>query len=232
MRFQVLLLGVWLAAGCAAGPAVRSHPQAHPASPPPPVLLVHGFHDTPQGLETMKLHLEQAGWPVVRMASLMPNDGSLSVPDMARQVGQAAEALRAETGAPRIDVVAFSMGALVTRYWLQLQGGKEEVRRFVSISGPQAGTMMAYVHPGLGVKQMRPRSPLLRALAQNPHPFGKVEVHTFWTPLDMIVVPATSARLPDAREHMFLVLLHHWMRDDSRVLSAVTEVLGAPEPPH
>ena len=193
------------------------------------MLLVHGIHDTPKGLEPMKQHLEQAGWPVVRVAALEPNDGSLSVPDMARQVGQAAEALRAETGASRIDVVAFSMGALVTRFWLQMQGGQEEVRRFISISGPQAGTMTAYVHPGLGVKQMRPRSPLLRTLARNPHPFGKVEVHTFWTPLDMIVVPATSARLPGATERTFLVPLHHWMRDDPRVLSAVVEVLGAPE---
>lgn len=231
MRFQVLLLLAWLAGGCATGPGVLA-PSRLPVAPPPlPVLLVHGLHDTPQGLETMKRHLEQAGWPVVRFAPLLPNDGSLGVPEMARQVGQAAEALRSETGAPRIDVVAFSMGALVTRVWLQLQGGKEEVRRFISISGPQAGTMMAYVHPGLGVKQMRPRSPLLRALARDPHPFGQVEVHTFWTPLDMIVVPATSARLPDARERMFLVPLHHWMRDDPRVLSAVTEVLGAPEAP-
>lgn len=231
MRFQVLLLLVWLAGGCAAGPSVRAPSPTAQVASRLPVLLVHGIHDTPLGLEPMRQYLEQAGWPVVRVAALEPNDGSLSVPDMARQVGHAAEALRAETGAARIDVVAFSMGALATRFWLQLQGGKEEVRRFVSISGPQAGTMMAYVHPGLGVKQMRPRSPLLRALNRPPHPLGKVEVHTFWTPLDMIVVPATSARLPDAHERTFFVLLHHWMRDDSRVLEAVADVLGAPEAP-
>jgi triacylglycerol lipase len=231
MRFQVLLLGVWLATGCAAGPAVRSQPQAHPASPPPPVLLVHGLHDTASGLGTMKEHLERAGWPVVRTASLEPNDGSVGVPDMARQVARAAEALRAETGAARIDVVGFSMGALVTRFWLQRLGGRDQVRRFVSISGPHAGTMMAYLQPGEGVKQMRPRSQLLRTLARDPTPFGEVEVYAFWTPLDLIIVPAVSSRLPGSTERTFPVLLHHWMRDDARVIGELIEVLGAPGAP-
>jgi triacylglycerol lipase len=90
---------------------------------------------------------------------------------------------------------------------------------------------MAYLLPGVGVKQMRPRSRLLRALALDPRPFGQVEVHTLWTPWDLIIVPADSSRLPGATERTIPVLLHHWMRDDPRVLSTLVEMLGAPEAP-
>jgi triacylglycerol lipase len=229
MRFRVLWLTLWMTGGCATGSAGLPTPHVLP-SPPPPVLLVHGMHDTPSGLDTLKAHLERAGWPVVRAVSLEPNNGSVSVPEMARQVARAAEALRLETGASRIDVVAFSMGALVTRFWVQWLGGKQEVRRFVSISGPHKGTLMAYLLPGAGVKQMRPRSRLLEALNRDPHPWGQVEVFTFWTPMDLIVVPANSAQLPDATDRTFPVLLHPLMTRDERVLDAVVEVLGAPEP--
>lgn len=234
MRFQALLLTMWLAGGCATGTAALPPPSTHPVSSQshPPVLLVHGIHATVNGFDTLKAHLESAGWPVVRAVPLQPNDGSLTIPEMAAMVARAAEALQAETGAPRIDVIGFSMGALVTRYWVQKLGGREVVRRFVSISGPQAGTLTAYVHPGAGVKQMRPRSPLLRELARDPYPWGKAEVFTFWTPMDMIIVPANSSQLPGATERTFPVLLHHWMIQDTRVINAVIEVLGAPDTPH
>ncbi|WP_224249722.1 lipase family alpha/beta hydrolase [Hyalangium gracile] len=231
MRFRALLLTMWLAGGCATGSAARPSPYVFHSTPPPPVLLVHGMHDTADGFGPLRTHLEAAGWPVVRTVSLEPNNGSVSVPEMARQVARAAAALRVETGATRIDVVGFSMGALVTRFWVQWLGGRDEVRRFVSISGPQSGTLMAYLLPGAGVKQMRPHSRLLRALNLDPHPWGEVEVFSFWTPMDLIIVPPSSSQLPDATERTFPVLLHHWMLQDKRVLDAVVEVLGAPETP-
>ncbi|WP_224368710.1 lipase family alpha/beta hydrolase [Hyalangium versicolor] len=230
MRFRTLLLTMWLAGGCVTGTAALQAPRASRVPPPPPVLLVHGFHDSPSRMEPLKHHLEQAGWPVVRAMALEPNDGRVGVPELALQVSRAAEALREETGAARIDIVGFSMGALVSRFWVQWLGGREVVRRFVSISGPQAGTVMAYLLPGEGVKQMRPHSRLLRALNRDPHPWGPVEVFTFWTPLDIIVVPANSAQLPDATDRTFPVLLHHWMVEDARVLDSIVEVLGAPDP--
>lgn len=229
MRFRALWLTLWMAGGCATGSAAHPTPHVLASSPPPPVLLVHGMHGTPSGMDTLKAHLERAGWPVVRAVSLEPNNGSVSVPEMARQVARAAEVLRMETGASRIDVVAFSMGALVTRFWVQWLGGKLEVRRFVSISGPQKGTLMAYLLPGAGVKQMRPHSRLLDTLNRDPHPWGDMEVFTFWTPLDLIVFPANSAQMPDATDHVFPVLLHPLMLRDERVLDAVVKVLGAPE---
>jgi triacylglycerol lipase len=78
---------------------------------------------------------------------------------------------------------------------------------------------------------MRPGSTLLADLARDPDPWGGVEVHCFWTPFDLMVVPARSAILPGARTvRRFPVALHAWMLTDARVISAVCGVLGGEAP--
>ena len=60
------------------------------------------------------------------------------------QVDDAAKRIMKATKAPRLDIVGFSMGALASRHYIQRGAGKQRVRRFVSISGPHAGTLTAY----------------------------------------------------------------------------------------
>jgi triacylglycerol lipase len=119
----------------------------------------------------------------------------------------------------------------VSRYWIQRLGGRARVRRFVSISGPHAGTANAYALPFAGVRDMRPGSALLTDLARDADPWGEVEVHCFWTPFDLMVVPARSAILPGARTvQRFPVAMHRWMLTDARVISAVRDVLRGKAP--
>ncbi|MCP3104841.1 lipase [Myxococcus sp. K15C18031901] len=194
-----------------------------------PVLLVHGIGDDASAFGALRARLEREGWRQVHAVTLTPNDGTGDLSRLARQVATEAEAMRTRTGATRVDVVGFSMGALVTRYWIQMLDGRRLARRFVSISGPHAGTWLAALGRGRGVAQMRPGSRLLRALQQDPAPWGDTEVHSFWTPWDLTILPASSSRLVGAvDERTFPVLLHPWMLTDSRVLDAVVDVLGAP----
>ncbi|WP_254626522.1 triacylglycerol lipase [Myxococcus sp. CA039A] len=231
MRTMLVLLGLaWLFSGCAvtAAALAASSPRLAPVEQRVPVLLVHGIGDDASAFDLLRRRLELEGWPHVHALSMVPNNGSEGIPVLARQVAREAEALRARTGARRVDVVGFSMGALVTRYWVQLLGGRLVVRRFVSISGPHAGTGLAFLGRGKGVAQMRPGSRLLRALQQDPRPWGSTEVHSFWTPWDLTILPASSSRLPGASERTFPVLLHPWMLTDPRVLDSVVDVLGSP----
>ena len=76
---------------------------------------------------------------------------------------------------------------------------------------------------------MRPDSGLLADLASDPDSWGPVEVHTLFTPYDLMVVPARTSLLRGARStRSFPVLLHRWIVTDERVLAAVVEVLTAP----
>lgn len=198
----------------------------HP-TPPRPVLVVGGLYDGAGNFDRMKAHLEQRGLGPVRVVMLTPNDGSRPIRELARQVEQAARALLAETGAEELDVVGFSMGALSSRVWIQLDPERPRVRRFVSISGPHAGSALALLWVGAGVRDMRPGSPLLRALDRAT--WGNTEVHVLYTPFDLMVFPARSARLRGSRsEQTFPVLLHPLMLSDRRVLDAVGAILTAP----
>ena len=54
----------------------------------------------------------------------------------------------------------------------------------------------------------------------------QVDYTSIWTPLDMMIVPANSSKMPVGKEIVMPVLLHAWMLIDSRSLAAVAEVLS------
>lgn len=194
--------------------------------PTSPVLLVHGIWDTGAKLGSLRSGLERAGLGPVEAIDLAPNDGRASILELASQVERAARRLALHASSKRIDIVGFSMGALVTRAYLQRLGGKERVRRFISISGPHHGTVMAFALPYAGTREMRPGSRLLTELAADPDPFGDVEVHVMYTPFDLMIIPATSSRIPAARSETRLPIpLHRWMVEDRRAIQRVAELL-------
>ena len=192
-----------------------------------PVLCVHGIWDDALVFQRMIARLEQAGIPKVHALDLKPNDGSESIEELSAQVQREAARLMQEAGSNRIDLIGFSMGALVSRYFLQRLGGAATVRRYISISGPHKGTVTAFARGMRGIQQMRPASPLLLDLEKDEKPWGGVEVHSFWTPMDLMIVPASSSRLEGAMERKFPVLLHPLMLSNRKVIDAVIEVLSA-----
>ena len=66
--------------------------------------------------------------------SLKPSDGRDGLPAMARQLQDFLEG-ELEEG-ERFALVGFSMGTLITRYYLQELDGHRRVKAFFSISGP------------------------------------------------------------------------------------------------
>ncbi|WP_438005006.1 alpha/beta fold hydrolase [Sorangium sp. So ce321] len=193
----------------------------------PPILLVHGIWDSAARIDCLRAGLAARGVDRASAFDLVPNDGRASIERLAAQLDAAVEAaLAGAAPGGAVDVVGFSMGALVTRYYIQRGRGRARVRRFVSISGPHRGTLNAMWLPHEGVRQMRPDSPLLRDLAADPDPWGPVEVHVLYTPFDVMILPARSSELPGARTTRAVpVALHRWMLSDRRVLDSVAELL-------
>jgi triacylglycerol lipase len=190
-----------------------------------PVLLIHGLHDSPRNLKPMSDFLTARGWREVQRIKLTPNDGSAGLDALAEQLDRAARALVERTQAHEIDVVAFSMGALVARYWLRRMAPAVTVRTYVSISGPHHGTWAGYLLVNEGARQMRVGSPFIQDLARDEGEWGGTTVYSFWTPLDLIIVPATSSRLKGAREKTFRVMAHPLMLFDEGVHNAVANAL-------
>jgi triacylglycerol lipase len=194
---------------------------------PLPILLVNGLWGTTQELEPLRAFLAERTGRLVQTLAFSPANGSAPIAALGAQVSAACQDILRTQRCARLDLVGFSMGALASRYFVQRGEGKTFVRKFVSISGPHAGSLNAHLLPLAGARDMRPGSTLLKDLASDSDPFGPVEVHVMYTPFDVVVVPARSALLPQAKSVTKIpTLLHRFMIKDARALAHVATLLG------
>ncbi len=190
-----------------------------------PVLLIHGIDDTEAVFQKMAVHLVLQGWSVHSL-NLVPNNGDVGLEQLAKQVADYVTA----TFAPeqRLDLVGFSMGGIVSRYYVQRLGGINRVQRFITISSPHYGTVVAYGSRRPGCLQMRPDSIFLKDLNSDAVMLGQLDFTSIWTPYDLMIVPANSSQMPVGSQVIVPVTLHPWMLTDSRSLAAVTAALAKP----
>src|SRR5262249_46604110 len=145
----------------------------------------------------MGRHLEKQGFSV-HPIDLVPNDGSAGIDELAGQVKTFIDTSFPD-GSP-IDLLGFSMGGVVSRYYVQRLGGIERVRRFITISSPHHGTHWARARDLPGYLHMRPDSPLLADLNRDVDMLSRLNFTSMWTPLDLMIVPPQSSRLPVGEE--------------------------------
>ncbi|NJK67709.1 MAG: alpha/beta fold hydrolase [Microcoleus sp. SU_5_3] len=190
-----------------------------------PVILIHGIWDTKTIFNKMSAHLTQLGWSVHSL-NLLPNDGSLGLDLLAKQLAE----YISETFHPEqsIDLVGYSMGGIVSRYYVQRLGGINRVQRFITISSPHNGTFTAYSLPLPAYLHMRPDSDLLRDLNQDVTMLKRINFTSMWTPFDAMILPANSSRMPVGKEVKLNVLLHRQMVKDSQSIKALVEELKTP----
>lgn len=191
-----------------------------------PVLLVHGIDDTGAVFDAMRPRLQAAGFQVETL-DMVPNDGAQSLTVLALQIQERVERMRLASGSERVDVVAFSLGGLASRYYLQRLGGASRVQRFVTLSSPHHGTLTGFLRWNAGASELRLGSAFLADLEKDWERTARtVQVTSIWTPFDLMIVPATSSRLKGATEVVLPVLLHPWMLIDERCAQAVAAALS------
>lgn len=185
---------------------------------PRPVLLVPGFLDGPECFHVLAARLEEAGYETFR-ARLTPRLGTCSLRQFAEQVAETAERYE------EIDVVAFSMGGLVSRYWVQRMGGAEKVRCLVTLASPHKGSKMAYTMPQTAAREMRPGSEFLTDLNRDADMLEQVQFVSLWTPYDLTVIPGSSGNLGVGHTEKVNVKVHRLMLYDRHVAKRVAELL-------
>ncbi len=190
-----------------------------------PVLLIHGITDTTLVFRQMTEYLIAQGWSV-HSFNLTPNNGAMPLEKLAVQVADYVT----KTFDPKqpLDLIGFSMGGIVSRYYIQRLGGIERVQRFVSISAPNNGTLTGYLSGRPGCAQMRPGSPLLRDLNQDSEMLARLNFTVIWTPFDLMIVPPSSSQMPVGKEVIVQAPLHSWMLADEQCLKAVAAALSQP----
>lgn len=187
-----------------------------------PVVLVHGIYNSGSLFRRMKLQLERDGLSV-HCLSLIPSNGSVALAELAQQVDlYIRENFEADQA---IDIVGFSMGGLVSRYYIQRLGGLQRVHRFVTIGTPHRGTWTAFLLGHPGVRNMRPRSIFLEDLNRDIEVLTKISFTSIWTPFDLMILPAKSSLVPVGRSIRVRTPVHRLLVYDRKVLKLVLRIL-------
>ncbi|HWR02098.1 MAG TPA: alpha/beta fold hydrolase [Chlorobaculum sp.] len=186
------------------------------------VVLVHGIFDTGEVFRKMSEALKSEAFRTFT-PDLTPNSGRKGLDHLAHQLRD-----YVEVHLPRHDkffLIGFSMGGLICRYYLQNLDGIHRVGKFISLSAPHNGSLLAWGLPHTGGRQMRPNSDFLKELNRDPAGLRSLRPVSMWTPFDLSIVPATSSKMPEFRDVRLPVLLHPWMLTDSKSIAAVIREL-------
>lgn len=160
-----------------------------------PVLLVPGWLDTDRDMAALRIRLISSGWSPNQVRAMPFDDPAGSNRDHAEELAVVARALLRATGADSLDIVAYSMGGLATRWYL-LQGDAVPVRRVAFLATPHRGTLAAHLAWGAGRDEMMPENAFLDSLNAGPALPAGVEALTVRTSFDTHVIPGESAKLP------------------------------------
>lgn len=187
-----------------------------------PILFVHGWNSSSSAWNTMIDRFVAAGYPRSRMVAITYNSNQSNA-TIAQQVRSAADALRASTGASRVDIVTHSMGGLSSRYYLKNLGGTAFVDEWVSLGGPNHGTNFAYgcYLFSVSCRDMIGGSAFLNALNSGDETPGAVRYGVFWSSCDEIINPDTSPLLTGATNVGVGCLGHSALRTDVNVFNQV-----------
>jgi len=105
-----------------------------------PVLLVHGVNGAAENFDVMVENLVAAGWPREHIYAYTFDDPSWGCNlDNAFTISAWVENILAETGQPRINLVAHSMGTLSSRYYIKNLGGTAFVNTYATLGGMHHG---------------------------------------------------------------------------------------------
>ncbi|GAB4585312.1 alpha/beta fold hydrolase [Nocardia sp. IFM 10818] len=114
---------------------------------PRPVILAHGTDSTAYSdYSVIGPQLVAAGFCVFAVNyGGKPGDDTYGTQDIwtsSAQIGVFVEQVLAATGAAQVDLVGFSQGANVTRYWINKLGGAPKVGQWVGIASPSYGGVL------------------------------------------------------------------------------------------
>lgn len=187
-----------------------------------PLILVHGFYSNSLALKKASDYLKKSGKSIY-LVDLTPNDGSIPLEDYAEQLSQFINSYF--NPQQSLDLIGFSMGGLVCRYYLQRLGGLKQVQNLITLACPNQGTLTAYLVWNYAGRQMIPESYFLQDLNSDENSLNRINCAAIWNPLDFIIFPPQNSKLSAGFNIMIPCIHHSSVTEDERVFTAITNIL-------
>jgi pimeloyl-ACP methyl ester carboxylesterase len=159
-----------------------------------PIVWVHGLGGHAKNFVLMRTYFRLHGRK--RTTSYPLRDGSIE--DEARDLGAFILALAERTGQEKIDVVAHSMGGVITRLALEDPAVRAKVGTLVTLGTPHAGTHLARLAATSRTLDLRPGSPVMDRLARQLPWVSPPRLVALYSENDTVILPVEAAQVEGA----------------------------------
>ena len=188
------------------------------------VILVHGIFDNSRVFRRMTNYLKNKGFEVYGDLNLKPSSGKYGIEKQAEQL-----ALYIKANIPAgqsINLIGFSMGGIVTRYFIQYLNQEYRIKHLITIASPHHGTVLAHLLNIKSCQQLRPKSDFLNALNTDYEKLKDIKVTSIWAHYDSMIIPNNSSRLQLGNEIILPYGIHFIMPMTKVVIKEVEKTLS------
>lgn len=178
--------------------------QPAPTPSQDPVIVVAGTFSPAFANEVIANRLRADGYNTTIFQ--LPTLGTQNIGTTAQALCNKIDAVKASTGAAKVDLVAHSQGGLVARDCVKNRGGKSDVDTLVMLGTPNYGTALANLATAVTLgtcinitacQQMAAGSSYLNSLNAGPDVISPVKYVSIYTAFDEVVFPYGTAALKD-----------------------------------
>ena len=174
----------------------------------PPILFVHGWSSGSHAFMLISWYLKQKGFKNLYTMTHRPIMADLEC--LAQKVADRINQVLEETQAEKVNIIAHSMGGLLTRYAIKNLYMEDKVNMLIAIGGLHLGSRVAALMPyGKNTLQMLYASDFMQSLADGGLTPGKVKYVSIYSAFDNFVIPQESGNLGDGATNHKLPFYGH-----------------------
>ena len=156
-----------------------------------PVLLVHGIGHNASAFSRMQAQMKKQGWMHVFTINYDTFHGNIL--KMVQQLSDQVDKVIAVTGAEQVDIVAHSLGGIISRYYMTLGPKKGQVKNLVTLGTAHKGTysspfLKLFVSTKALSTSLYPGSSFLKTLQEAKMPKDS-KITSIYSQYDWVVWP-------------------------------------------
>ena len=173
-----------------------------------PIILIHGLWNTADIFSSITSKLDEIGIEYFS-PTLKHEYGMTSIVELTNLLNYLI--LEKYGNEKELDILGFSMGGIIGRYWIKKFNGYKRTRRFITIGSPHNGTLTSQLipkYPFKGISEMKINSLLLRDLSRSDYLLSGINCISFFTYWDLMVFPGWRANLNGGKKISLKIYKH------------------------
>ena len=190
-----------------------------------PIILIHGLWNTSDIFSLITAKLDEIGIEYFA-PTLEHKYGMKSIVELTNLLN---DLIIEKYGYEKeLDILGFSMGGIIGRYWINKFNGYKRTRRFLTVGSPHKGTLASQLvpkYPFRGISEMKINSHLLRELSKSDYLLNEIECISFFTYWDLMVFPGWKASLNSGEKISLKIYKHKNLIRNPNAVGKIIEKL-------